>query len=144
MQFVWSKNSFLATLHLRHPGYRLYVCAQFKMNKCRCLGTRFLPRGGPNNKKNENLRFFKFLLNKSPILGGPARAPRPPLFRGPWVLVHKNVQNKRLRNLELLLYLFKNRAQAILRKFCEIQEYIVYILSSKSISRFRAIFWYRQ
>ena len=85
MQFVWSKNSFLATLNLRHPGYRLYVCAQFKMNKCRCLGTRFLPRGGPNNKKNENLRFFKFLLNKSSILAG-AQASRPlPLLQGPLI-----------------------------------------------------------
>ena len=34
-------------------------------------GTIFTWGGGANNKKRENLRFFKFLLYKSPILGGP-------------------------------------------------------------------------
>ena len=41
------------------------------------------------------------------------------------------------------LYLFKNRAQAISRKFCQIQKYRYLPVLTKLTSRFRAIFWYR-
>ena len=42
----------------------------------------YLVGGGANNLKSENLRFFKFLLYKSPILGGPAPSlPSPPVPR---------------------------------------------------------------
>ena len=90
--FVYKIRSRYIILHTHKQTITKFFFSEEKIQKfylalaihSRGPGTIFT-WGGANNKKSENLRFFKFLLYKSPIQGGLPLPSPAPLFRGPYI-----------------------------------------------------------